>query len=197
MIYNSSQYPVEIKQIGLKIWKLRDELESTLRERLEAFEGDLSKIDTLSLAKKLAKKDNILPMQRSRPQLKQDQLARGIVTLLDLNMNMISCFSSQDYLSGQTVIIEFLIPRPFFLTGEVLRCYNYGRKSKVISNKQLDFRLHVKWTYAFPNERSTLKKFLKSILPEIPQETDTPKTSGHEQTRGTRSDDIERKFTAT
>ena len=49
MIYGSSDYPIEVRKIRLKIWKFRDELESVIQERLdkEGGQADLSDLEEL------------------------------------------------------------------------------------------------------------------------------------------------------
>ena len=189
MIYGHANYPVEIRKIRLKIWKLRDELEFIIQERLAQADHDSSQIDTSdlkrpapthstlsqdqhhhNLAQTLTQEENILLMQRARPQLEPSKMANGVVALMDLNAKNISCFSTQKYLTGQTVVVEFLIPRHLFITGEVLACHPYNQDSKIISQTCLDFRLHVRWSYRLPGEQTLLKRFLHSVRPSTPQE---------------------------
>ena len=122
----------------------------------------------------------VLEVHRVRPQLDESKLNDGVVALMDINLKTISCFSQKDYLCGQTIIIEFLIPNHFFVTAEVLMCRNYNMRSRIISQSSLSFRLHAKWTYNLPGERTMMKRFLNSIKPDVPlveaPETEVAKT---------------------
>lgn len=170
-IHGRYHQKVEIKKIRLKIWRLRDELEYVIAKRLAAANGDPAQVDTSDLKsprqENLEPEGNLLVIQRNRPPLKRSQIADGSLALMDLHASGLSCFSTQEYLGGQTIVVEFIVPRPFFITGEVLECRQYNRKSKVISKSPLIYRLHAKWTYRMPGERTILKRFLNSINTQL------------------------------
>lgn len=113
---------------------------------------------------------NLLLLKRNRPKLSDGKIGDIVTILTDINMDMISCFSTNEYLFGQTIILEFLVPNPFFVTAEVLECRNYNMKSRVISNQRPKYRLHAKFIFPREGERTMLRRFLKSVEPEIPIE---------------------------
>lgn len=253
MIYGSSNHPVEIKKIRLKVWTLRDELEYMIQQKVDAHgestsevnlaeiklmyqgliklppsftggEASMSTNDSLDdsedeMAKALAEAEagesgeesaegeteesegdddaeamaaamlegqgeeetpsesvdlsNVTFLRRTRPNIDEEKIADAVTILNDVNMNMVSCFASQEYNSGQTIIIEFLIPNHFFLTAEVIECKKYNISSRIISDQRPDYRLHAKLIFPREGERSMLRRFLKSIEPDIPP--DKPK----------------------
>ena len=113
----------------------------------------------------MTREDNVLPMRRTRPQLETGKMADGTLALIDLNMETIACFTTHQYLPGQTIVMEFLVPQRFFMVAEVLNCPHYNRESRVITHGHLNYRLHAKWVDHLPGERSMLKRFLQSVSP--------------------------------
>ena len=85
--------------------------------------------------------------------------------LAEINMNDISFFSSQQFLEGQSIVIEFQIPQKFTIHGEIQYCRSYAMKSQVISDKQLPYRGRARFTCARLEERNLLRKFVSSIEP--------------------------------
>ena len=188
MIYAQPPFPISIQKVNLKIWRLRDELEWIIQNRLVQAQGDPQQIDLTDLKKLYrqhlpelsqiqparVKKFQLSPsakiseqiLKRSRPDLRREQLYEGVVALMDLSMDTIACFCNQSFLVGQTVVVEFLIPQHFFITGEIVRCHSYDKKNNVISLQKSTIRLHLRWIYLLPGERTMLRRFLQSISPK-------------------------------
>ena len=122
--------PVYIKKIYLKIWRLRDERDSS-------------------------EKNNI----------PDDKIYHASTILSEINMNDISFFSAQRFLEGQSIVIEFQIPQKFTVNAEVEYCRSYSMKSQVISKKKLPYRGRSRFTFAHPEEKNILRKFVSSIEP--------------------------------
>ena len=144
MIYGNSDHPVEVRKIRLKIWKFRDELESIIQQRLASKDNDLAQVELSDLQQlyhshittnaqvlemdqqdaedlphqkapvNTTQSGKVLTIHRNRPRLDKTKLADGVVALIDLNMSTIFCFCEQNYLSGQVIIMEFLVPNHFF-----------------------------------------------------------------------------------
>jgi hypothetical protein len=98
----------------------------------------------------------------------KDKLSHGFCLLSDLNMEYIMLFSKETFLKGQTIALEFNIPKRFILTCEVLKSDHIDRTSKVISETKPRYRIQAFITYNQPGERTNLREFLKSIEPDIP-----------------------------
>lgn len=134
----------------------------------------LSKADEIIAEQKLqgmeAEKPNPIidrPYQRLAPDL--DKISYGFTFLSDVNMDNILSFTKDKFLQGQSVVVEFLIPQPFMMTANVAYCHHYALRSRIISTTKPDYRLQCRFTYSIPGERDTLRNFLKSIEPTIPQ----------------------------
>jgi len=105
------------------------------------------------------------PFVRQPPDM--NKMAYGFTLLSDIHMEAMLCFTKENFLQGQSVVIEFLIPQNFMMTAEVIYCHNFARTSRVISSTKPDFRIQCKFNFSISGERSTLRNFLKSVEPTI------------------------------
>ena len=86
MIHNSSSDPVLIKKISLKIWSLRDEIESRIQEKLDAGEmvPEVLEEKIMELRGEYTPKavipDNVLPLKSSEdlPADDDDEMAKAM-----------------------------------------------------------------------------------------------------------------------
>ena len=113
------------------------------------------------------------PYQRECPD--SDKISYGFALLSDLNMDWMLAFSKEKFTQGQSVVIEFLIPRSFSVSAEILLCHNYAMRSRIISESKPDYRLQCRFTYSFAGERARLREFLTSVEPSLPKRV-VPKT---------------------
>lgn len=118
------------------------------------------------------------PYQRQAPDM--DKISYGFTLLSDVNMENALCFMKDSYLQGQSVVVEFLIPQSFMVTGEVLYCHHFAMRSRIISSTKPDYRVQNKFTYSIPGERDSLRRFLKSVEPTIVTEKKKPKKAAAE-----------------
>ena len=63
----------------------------------------------------------------------EDHISYGFALLSDLNMDEMLVFSKDGYKFGQNICVEFLIPKEFTISGEVVGVIHLGRTSKIIS----------------------------------------------------------------
>lgn len=110
------------------------------------------------------------PYQRQPPDL--DKISYGFSMLSDINMEYFLSFTKDNFLQGQSVIVEFLIPQHFMMTAQVVYCNHYARTSRIISSTKSDYRVQCKFNFQLAGERLNLRDFLKSIQPTL---TDTKK----------------------
>ncbi|MBT3982612.1 MAG: hypothetical protein HOE90_14735 [Bacteriovoracaceae bacterium] len=146
-----------------------EDLEAEMAGALKEGEGAAASAD--ALVEQLAGDGSFIP--RKRPPVAQDELGSGVSFLSDVNMLDICFFSSREFCSGQTVVIEFLIPMYFMVTAEIINCKRYNMKSRIISPTRPDYRVHAKYVFLHQGERTQLRKFVKAIEPDIPK--DAPK----------------------
>ncbi|MBT4790640.1 MAG: hypothetical protein HON90_03640 [Halobacteriovoraceae bacterium] len=111
-------------------------------------------------------KKALTPFKRMTPA--DDKIAYGFVLLSDVQMDQLMIFAKHTYIHGQSIVIEFLVPKAFSQMVEIKSCLNISRNSKIISATKPDFRLQCQFLFKFPGERSTLRNFLLSVEPTIP-----------------------------
>ncbi len=114
------------------------------------------------------------PYQRQAPDL--EKISYGFILLSDINMDSMLSFTKDKFLQGQSVTVEFLIPKNFMMTADVTYCHHYAMRSRIISSTKPDYRIQCKFAFSIPGERDNLRNFLKSIEPTISGNKNT--TSG-------------------
>ncbi len=122
------------------------------------------------------------PFVRQAPDL--DKISYGFTLLSDVNMDNILTFTKKNFLIGQSVVVEFLIPRPFMMSAEIMYCHYYGMRSRIISEHRPEYRAQCRFTYQLSHERDALRAFLKSIEPQIPQMEKKKKKESEEDSFG-------------
>ena len=105
------------------------------------------------------------PYQRQAPDL--EKISYGFILLSDINMDAMLSFTKDKFLQGQSVTVEFLIPKNFMMTADVTYCHHYAMRSRIISSTKPDYRVQCKFSFSIPGERDNLRNFLKSIEPNI------------------------------
>lgn len=111
---------------------------------------------------------NVVTLFQRRPNLPADKVFNGKTVMAEVGMDEIYFFCQSNLLVGQSVIIEFQIPKRFRLCAEVRYCRQYNMKSRIISENALPFRVVARWTYLRPGERTLLRQFIESIEPVVP-----------------------------
>lgn len=122
------------------------------------------------------------PFVRQAPDL--DKISYGFTLLSDVNMDNVLSFTKKSFMIGQSVVVEFLIPRPFMMSAEILYCHYYGMRSRIISENRPEYRAQCRFTYAIPHERDLLRNFLKSVEPTITQTEKKKKKDSEEDSFG-------------
>lgn len=105
------------------------------------------------------------PYQRQAPDL--DKISYGFVLLSDINMETMLSFTKDRFTQGQSVIVEFLIPKTFTMTANISYCHFYAMRSRIISSTRPDYRVQCKFAFSVAGERDNLRNFLKSIEPNL------------------------------
>lgn len=115
------------------------------------------------------------PFIRQAPHL--ELISYGFALLADVNMEWILTFSKKSFIQGQSVVVEFLIPRPFMMSAEILHCANVSMRSRIISESKPDFRIQCRFTFTRSGERGQLRDFLTSIEPDLPKKANAKDAS--------------------
>lgn len=167
-IYNTSNDPVLLKKIPLRIWKLREEVESIIQSRYEKATDKEKGVQIEDLVKEYSttsspEKTNAEKIIQPTIMIPVEKTSFGKAIISEINMEGIRFFCSSSYIIGNSLVLEFQIPKHFRLNAVVLDNKEYDLKSKLISKKKLPYRLHLKWTFLKSGERILLRDFLQSI----------------------------------
>lgn len=111
-----------------------------------------------------------------RPKLAEDKIFSGTLILSELEMDHMYFFTNKQFTVGQSVVVEFMIPKRFSVNVNVAYCRAFNLKSRIISNQNYRYRVAAKFTFLKEGERTLLRQFIKSIEPEI-QKLPAPKVT--------------------
>jgi hypothetical protein len=106
--------------------------------------------------------------------IENSRLVRSSAFLAEITMDRIYFFSTEPFMEGQSIVIDFLIPKRFILNGNVFYCRTYNLQRRIISDKKPSYRVAVDFTFLRSGERSLLRQFLQSVEPDIPVVAPTP-----------------------
>jgi len=250
MIHNSSSDPVLIKKISLKIWSLRDEIESRIQEKVDAGEivpesleqslkdlrdqytqkkkeGDVINMigdnplpsdEDDEMAKAMAAAmtgegegeeapaeaveeipNNVVSLnaqaqeiqiQITPPHLEEDKISKGKTVLSEISMEKMFFFSNRAFTEGQSIVIQFCIPKTFIMNADVLYCRPFNIKSRIISQNNYTHRMLVKFNFLKEGERALLRQFIQSIEPDV-QKVDKKVVSESNDSNDTGFDELD------
>lgn len=134
-------------------------------ENAEAADSEGSK--TLKLVTTPEEVDGKFIIKQRLPEIPDDKTASGRAILSEIYMDQMYFFSSHEYLVGQSIVLEFLVPKKFIMNADVVFCRTYNMKSRIISKNRLPYRVGIKFTYLKEGERTILRNFVQSIEPTI------------------------------
>lgn len=229
MIHNSSSDPVLIKKISIKIWSLRDEIETRIQEKMnageivpESLEQNLKELREQYTPKKSANvigtignnplpaeeddemaramaeamngeesteevtensddekteiPDNVVSLNTKAPEIEvhlapppidESKISKGKTVLSEISMEKMFFFSNKAFTEGQSIVIQFCIPKTFIVNADVLYCRPFNIKSRVISQNNYTHRMLVKFNFLKEGERALLRQFIQSIEPDV------------------------------
>jgi hypothetical protein len=232
MIHKGSSDPVLIKKISLKIWSLRDEIESRIEEKIndgssldeEALLqlrhqytpkpsstnannilelkplGDLNTgEDEMAAAMAAAEaseelpsesensempeeeKKNIAPINSNTesidqnvisisldaPNIPAEKIALAKTVLAEISMDRMLFFCNKSFTEGQSIVIQFCIPKSFIVNADILYCRPFNLKSRIISQNNYTYRALIRFNFLKEGERALLRQFLQSVEPKL------------------------------
>ena len=106
-------------------------------------------------------------LKQRLPKIPDDKIHIGRAILSEIYMDHMYFFCSENFLEGQSIVLEFLVPRKFIMNAQVVFCRKYNLKSRVISKNRLPYRVGIKFTYLKDGERTILRNFVQSIEPDV------------------------------
>ncbi len=120
-------------------------------------------------------------VEQRKPLLPPEKIIKGSSFLAEINIDEMFFFAAREFIIGQSIVIEFDIPRNFMINATVFYCRPYNMKSRIISHNPLPYRVGVKFSLSKAGERSLLRDFLRSIEPDLEAfNTSAPAESSNE-----------------
>ena len=116
-------------------------------------------------------------IQRGSENLDPANIHHGVCVLGEISMDSLNLFTSRKFMEGQSIVIEFQVPKKFIVNAEVLYCRQFNDRSRIISENKLQCRVCARFTFLKEGERTLLRQFINSIEPEIPEVVEVPKAA--------------------
>lgn len=113
-------------------------------------------------------------IQRGSDNIPQSKIHHGVLILSEISMDNFYFFSSQNFLEGQSIVIEFQIPKKFVINADIVYCRPFNIRSRIISENKLNNRVAAKFSFLKEGERTLLRQFIQSIEPDVPVEPVKP-----------------------
>lgn len=112
-------------------------------------------------------KNGRLVIKQRTPMIPDNKVSHGRAILAEIYMDQMYFFSDTEFLVGQSIVLEFLVPKKFIMNATVAFCRTYNMKSRIISKNRLPFRVGINFSYLKDGERTVLRNFVKSIEPDV------------------------------
>lgn len=112
--------------------------------------------------------DTPITIKQRIPKLPEDKIILGTAVLGELDIDHLYLFTNKQFLAGQSVVVEFVVPKRFVINADVSFSRAYNMQSRIISDGKLPFRTGLKFTFLKAGERTLLRNFILSVEPVIP-----------------------------
>jgi hypothetical protein len=76
-------------------------------------------------------------------------------------------FSNKAFTEGQSIVIQFCIPKSFIVNADVIYCRPFNIKSRIISQNNYTHRMLIRFNFLKEGERALLRQFIQSIEPDV------------------------------
>lgn len=106
-------------------------------------------------------------IQRGSENIPESKIFRGVTILSEVSMESLYFFGSEKFLEGQSIVIEFQIPKRFVVNANVAYCRPFNIRSRIISDKKVSYRIVAQFSFLKDGERTLLRQFIKSIEPDV------------------------------
>jgi hypothetical protein len=158
--------------------KTGDALDTSEDEMARAMSGeDISVVEEEAPPPAVIDDANIINIVFTPPIISEDKIFIGKTVLAEISMGKMFFFCNKGFTEGQSVILQFCIPKMFLMNADILYCRPYNMKSRIISKNKYTFRVLVKFTFLKEGERALLRQFIQSIEPDLSNIAKNEKTS--------------------
>ena len=110
---------------------------------------------------------NLISIRIDAPKIPEDKISRGKTVLSEIRMDKMYFFCNSAFKEGQSIMVQFCIPKTFILVADVLYCRPFSLKSRIISENNYTHRTLVKFNFTREGERALMRQFLQSIEPDL------------------------------
>ncbi len=114
-----------------------------------------------------AQDDNIITISLDAPNIAEDKIAKGKTVLSEISMEKMFFFCNKPFTEGQSIVIQFCIPKSFIVNADILYCRPFNLKSRIISQNNYTHRALIRFKFLKEGERALLRQFLQSIEPDL------------------------------
>ena len=152
----------------LKLTPDADNAELESNEESNEDKSDESSEQIASAAEIPAKDENVIRISIESPlKLSEEKISKGKSILSEIGMERMFFFSNKAFTEGQSIVIQFCIPKTFIVNADVIYCRPYNIKSRIISQNSYTHRMLIKFNFLKEGERALLRQFIQSIEPDI------------------------------
>lgn len=110
---------------------------------------------------------NIINIIFTPPIVPEEKIYKGKTVLSEISMEKMFFFCNNAFTEGQSVVLQFCIPKIFVLNADILYCRPYNMQSRIISKNKFNYRVLIKFTFLKDGERALLRQFIQSIEPDL------------------------------
>lgn len=114
-----------------------------------------------------AQDNNIITISLDAPPIDEDKIAKGKTVLSEISMEKMFFFCNKAFTEGQSIVIQFCIPKSFIVNADILYCRPFNLKSRIISQNNYTHRALIRFKFLKEGERALLRQFLQSIEPDL------------------------------
>jgi hypothetical protein len=111
--------------------------------------------------------DNIISISLDAPNIPEDKIGKGKTVLSEISMDKMFFFCNKAFTEGQSIVIQFCIPKSFIVNADILYCRPFNLKSRIISQNNFTHRALIRFKFLKEGERALLRQFLQSIEPDV------------------------------
>lgn len=141
------------------------ESEEALETPLDKAEND-NVVDLSPPSNVVSIDQNIISISLEAPNIPEDKVSKGKTVLSEISMEKMFFFCNKPFTEGQSIVIQFCIPKSFIVNADILYCRPFNLKSRIISQNNYTHRALIRFNFLKEGERALLRQFLKSIEPD-------------------------------
>lgn len=145
-----------------------DEMARAMASGEESSEEKSDNVVNLTPTSNVAPIDqNIISISLDAPNIPEDKVSKGKTILSEINMDKMFFFCNHFFTEGQSIVIQFCIPKSFIVNADILYCRPFNLKSRIISQNNYTHRVLIRFNFLREGERALLRQFIQSIEPDF------------------------------